>query len=98
MISGVTNMLEKYGATSMEKVEPVHVSHGAFRPAAFFAAINETTVYEYDPDLPGRMVYEGGEFVQVPPFAQSRDIALPEPFGTHTQYNIPHSETLALLK
>lgn len=91
-------MLAKYGAGSMETVETVRVSQGAFRPVAFSGAITETTVYEYDPDLPGRVVYEDGEFVQVPPFARPGDIALPEPFGTHTQYIIPHSETLTLFK
>ena len=32
----------------------------------------------------------------MPPFARPRDIALPEPYGTHPQYIIPHSETVTL--
>jgi hypothetical protein len=52
------------------------------------------TTYEYDPDLPGRVVFECGRFIQVPPFARQRDIALPEPFGTHPQWVIPHAETI----
>ena len=39
------------------------------------------------------MVYEDGEFVQVPPFARERVIELPEPYGSHPQWIIPHSET-----
>jgi saccharopine dehydrogenase-like NADP-dependent oxidoreductase len=77
----------------METVDTVRVSHGAFRPIAFSPAITETTTYEYDPDLPGRVVFENGRFIQVPPFSRQRDIALPEPFGTHPQWIIPHAET-----
>ena len=32
----------------------------------------------------------------MPPFARPRDIPLPEPYGTHPQYIIPHSETVTL--
>ena len=60
---------------------------------AFSALITETTTTEYDPNLSNRLVYENGEFVQVPPFARPLDVELPEPYGTLTQYIIPHSET-----
>jgi lysine 6-dehydrogenase len=93
MTPGITDMMVKHAADRMETVEIVRVSHGAFRPIAFSPSITETTTYEYDPDLPGRVVFENGRFIQVPPFARPREIALPEPFGTHPQYIIPHAET-----
>lgn len=93
MTPGITDMMVKYAADPMETVEIVRVSHAAFRPIAFSPSITETTTYEYDPLLPGRVVYENGEFIQVPPFARPREIALPEPYGTHPQYIIPHAET-----
>lgn len=96
MTPGTTNMMAVHAADQLDTVETVRVSHGAFRPVAFSRAITETTTYEYDPDLPGRVVFEDGEFIQVPPFARPRDIALPEPYGTHPQYIIPHSETTTL--
>ncbi|MBI1390991.1 MAG: saccharopine dehydrogenase [bacterium] len=96
MTPGTTNMMAVLAANQMDSVDTVRVSHGAFRPIAFSASIAETTTYEYDPALPGRVVYEDGEFVQVPPFARPLDIELPEPYGTHTQYIIPHSETRTL--
>lgn len=96
MTPGTTNMMAKHACDAIDTVHSVRVSHGAFRPIAFSASITETTTYEYDPELPGRVVYEGGEFKQVPPFARPRDIALPEPYGTHPQYIIPHSETVTL--
>ncbi len=98
MTPGVTNMMVKCAADQMETVEIVRVSHGAFRPIAFSAAITETTTYEYDPNLPGRVVYEDGEFIQVPPFARPKEIELPEPYGRHTQYIIPHAETKTVAK
>jgi saccharopine dehydrogenase-like NADP-dependent oxidoreductase len=39
------------------------------------------------------VVFEDGEFIQVPPFAREREIPLPAPYGTHPQWIIPHSET-----
>jgi saccharopine dehydrogenase-like NADP-dependent oxidoreductase len=94
MTPGVTDMMIRHAADQMEIVDTVRVSHGAFRPIAFSAAIAETTTYEYDPELPGRVVFENGRFIQVPPFARKRNITLPEPFGRHPQWIIPHAETL----
>jgi saccharopine dehydrogenase-like NADP-dependent oxidoreductase len=93
MTPGTTNMMVKFAADQMETVEIVRVSHGAFRPIAFSASITETTTYEYDPKLPGRVVYEDGKFIQVPPFARPMEIELPPPYGKHAQYIIPHAET-----
>jgi lysine 6-dehydrogenase len=98
MTPGITNLMAMCAANRLDQVDTVRCSHGAFRPIAFSAAIAETTRVEYDPDLPSRVVFEDGRLVQVPPFARPRDIALPEPFGTHPQYIIPHPEPLTLSK
>lgn len=98
MTPGTTNMMALAACALLDEVESVRISHGSFRPIAFSAAIAETTTYEYDPQLPGRTVFENGEFVQVPPFARERFIELPEPYGTLPQYIIPHSETFTLAK
>lgn len=93
MTPGITDMMVRHAADQMAHVDTVRVSHGAFRPIAFSPAITATTTYEYDPALPDRVVYEDGRFIQVPPFARQRDIALPEPYGTLPQWIIPHAET-----
>ncbi|MDN3016929.1 saccharopine dehydrogenase C-terminal domain-containing protein [Paenibacillus sp. BSR1-1] len=98
MTPGVTQMMAMHAANQLDEVESVRVSHGSFRPIAFSKSITETTTYEYDPELPGRIVFEKGEFVQVPPFARPRKIQLPEPYGETIQYIIPHSETRTLAK
>jgi saccharopine dehydrogenase-like NADP-dependent oxidoreductase len=92
MTPGVTDMMVRRAADELDSVDVVRVSHGAFRPIAFSPAIFETTSYEYDPDLPGRVVYEDGKFVQVPPFSRERVIELPEPYGALPQWIIPHAE------
>ena len=93
MTPGTTDMMARYVIDKLDAVDTIRISHGAFRPIAFSASIAETTSYEYDPDLPSRVVYERGRFVQVPPFARPLDVELPPPYGTHPQYIIPHSET-----
>jgi saccharopine dehydrogenase-like NADP-dependent oxidoreductase len=98
MTPGTTQMMAMCAAAVLDTVEIVRVSHGAYRPIAFSASITETTAYEYDPKLSSRVVFEDGEFKQVPPFARPRDIALPDPYGTATQYIIPHAETKTLAK
>ncbi|MFD1955245.1 saccharopine dehydrogenase family protein [Paenibacillus thailandensis] len=96
MTPGVTQMMAMHAANRLKEVREVRVSHGSYRPIAFSKSIAETTVYEYDPGLPGRVVYENGQFIQVEPFARPREIELPEPYGKAVQYIIPHAETRTL--
>lgn len=96
MTPGVTQMMAMYLSNQLDTVEEVYVSHGAFRPFAFSKSITETTTYEYDPELKSRVVFEDGEFIQVPPFARPREVKLPQPYGDTVQYIIPHSETITL--
>ncbi|WP_100402829.1 saccharopine dehydrogenase family protein [Bacillus sp. FJAT-42315] len=98
MTPGLTQMMAMHAANQLDTVENVRVSHGSFRPIAFSASITETTTYEYDPELPTRVVFENGEMKQVPPFARPRTIQLPEPYGETVQYIIPHAETVTLSK
>jgi lysine 6-dehydrogenase len=98
MTPGVTQMMAMRAAAQLDTIESVRVSHGAFRPIAFSASITETTTYEYDPALPGRVVFEDGQFIQVPPFARPRKIELPPPYGRAVQYIIPHAETRTLAR
>jgi len=93
MTPGITNVMARYAHDRLETIDTIRISHGAFRPFAFSPAITETTRMEYEPGLEDRVVFEDGEFRQVEPFARPLEVALPEPFGTHTQYIIPHAET-----
>lgn len=96
MTPGVTNMMVMQAVNQLDTAEIIRISHGAFRAIAFSPSIAETTRIEYDPNLPDRVVYEYGKLIQVPPFARPLEIELPEPYGTHTQWIIPHAETKTL--
>ena len=96
MTPGATNMMALHAVNQLDTAEIIRISHGAFRSIAFSPSIAETTRIEYDPDLSDRLVYENGEFIRVRPFARPRDIELPQPYGTHTQWIIPHAETVTL--
>jgi saccharopine dehydrogenase-like NADP-dependent oxidoreductase len=96
MTPGVTQMMAMRAAEKLDKVDEVYVSHGAFRPIAFSPSITETTIYEYHPELPTRLVYEKGKMIQVPPFSRPKKIPLPDPYGETVQFIIPHSETVTL--
>jgi saccharopine dehydrogenase-like NADP-dependent oxidoreductase len=96
MTPGITNVMARYAYDRLETIDAIRISHGAFRPFAFSPAITETTRIEYEPGLESRIVFENGEFKQVEPFARPLEVTLPEPFGTHTQYIIPHAETQTL--
>ena len=98
MTPGITNVMARYAYDRLETIDSIRISHGAFRPFAFSPAITETTRIEYEPNLESRIVFEDGEFKQVEPFARPLDVTLPEPFGTHTQYIIPHAETQTIPK
>jgi saccharopine dehydrogenase-like NADP-dependent oxidoreductase len=98
MTPGTTNLMTMFACNRMDTVDTIRISHGAYRPIAYSAAIAETTETEYRPDYEGRVVFEDGEFKQVPPFGRPRMIDLPEPFGSSYQYIIPHPETITLAK
>jgi lysine 6-dehydrogenase len=96
MTPGITQLMAHHAAAQLDRVDTVRISHGAYRPIAFSDSIAETTVYEYDPGLEDRVVFEDGEFVQVPPFARPLEVELPPPYGRTVQYIIPHAETRTL--
>jgi len=98
MTPGTTNVITRYICDQMDEVDEICISHGAFRAIAYSPGLSSTTFLEYDPDLPGRVVYENGEYIQVPPFSREKMIELPQPFGTHPQYIIPHPEAYTIPK
>jgi saccharopine dehydrogenase-like NADP-dependent oxidoreductase len=61
MTPGVTNLMALHAANQMDTAVEVFISHGSFRPIAFSRAIAETTVIEYDPELPSRVVFQDGQ-------------------------------------
>ncbi len=79
MTPGTTNILTRYAADQMDKMDEIYISHGAFRAIAYSPGLSSTTFLEYDPNLPGRVVYDNGEYIHVPPFSLEKMVELPEP-------------------
>ncbi len=98
MTPGTTNMMAMFACNQLDTVDAIRISHGAYRPVAYSAAIVDTTKHEYELDCPTRLVFEDGEFKSVPPFGRPRMIDLPQPFGPGYEYIIPHPETRTLAK
>jgi lysine 6-dehydrogenase len=96
MTPGTTNILARYAADQMDRVDEIYISHGAFRAISLSPGLTSTTFIEYDPNLEGRVVYDNGKYVRVPPFSLEKMIELPEPFGTLPQYVIPHPEAFTI--
>ena len=98
MTPGTTNMMAMLACNQLDTVDTIRISHGAYRPVAYSAAIVDTTKHEYELDCPTRLVFEDEEFKPVPPFGRPRMIDLPQPFGPGYEYIIPHPETRTLAK
>jgi saccharopine dehydrogenase-like NADP-dependent oxidoreductase len=98
MTPGVANLLAKYGADQMDRVDEIYLSHGSFRAIAQSPGLTATALGEYDPDSDRRLIYENGKYISVPPFSREKIIELPEPFGAIPQWIIPHPETTSLPK
>jgi saccharopine dehydrogenase-like NADP-dependent oxidoreductase len=98
MTPGVANLLAKYGADQMDRVDEIYLSHGSFRAIAQSPGLAATALGEYDPESDRRLIYDNGKYIPVPPFSLEKMIELPEPFGTIPQWIIPHPETTSLPK
>lgn len=93
---GTSNVLTGYVAERCDSIEEVHVSFASYRALATAPGLVHTTLWEIDPNEKGRMYYENGEFIEVPPFAGAKIIDFPEPIGPQEAYYVPHNEVYTI--
>lgn len=76
---GIADILAKYGADRMERVEEVHVRYGEknLEPVKYKWAFR-TVLEEY---TAGAVVYKNGKFRRLPPFSGKQTVKFPEPLG-----------------
>ena len=76
---GVADILAKYGADKLDRVEEVHIWYGdrSFEPAKYKWSFR-TVLEEY---TKGPVIYENGEFKRLPPFSGKQIVAFPAPVG-----------------
>jgi len=76
---GITDILAKYGADKMSRVDEVHISYGDknLEPVKYKWAFR-TVLEEY---TKGAVVYRNGKFRRLPPFSGKQVVGFPEPLG-----------------
>ncbi len=93
---GTTNLMAKKGVQLLDKVEEIEIFWAAFRCTAPSPGLLYTTIWEFEPELEDRVIYENGEFKQMPPFVGNKEVEFHEWIGKRLTVIVPHSETRTL--
>ncbi len=86
---GTSNVLCRYGADKLDKVEEIHIRYGSNVSNMTFAFAVETIINEATENA---IVYENGQYREVPPFSIVENTLFRDPIGELKTYNILHSE------
>jgi saccharopine dehydrogenase (NAD+, L-lysine-forming) len=92
---GVTNLMVRDGASSLDRVDEIHVSFATFRPLAPSPGLLSTVLDEFSPNTQ-RFYFEDGKHVEARPFEGAREVEFAAPVGRITTYFVPHSEVHTL--
>ncbi len=97
---GVTNVLARYAADRLDRVEEIHIKSGWRNPSKEAMVPTwspgwsvETALLEWTADS---IVYENGEFKRYPPFSGLENHRFPEPMGPQTLCWVEHDEVVTL--
>lgn len=93
---GTSNVIAGYAAERCDSIEEVHIAFASFRALATAPGLVHTTLWEVDPNETGRMYYDNGEFIKIPPFARAKVIDFPKPIGPQETYYVPHNEVYTI--
>jgi len=97
---GVTNVLARYAADRLDKVEEIHIKSGWRNPeegkmvptwSPGWSVEMALLMWTADP-----IVYENGEYKTYPPFSGVENHAFPEPMGPRTLALAEHDEAVTL--
>ena len=95
---GITNVLSRYGVDRLDTVYKIEIAFAPFRCVAPAPGLLYTTLWEADPQVKERLIYQDGEFIRVPPLSHPKIVDFPEPIGRLEAYVMPHEETRTLPK
>ncbi len=93
--SGLTNIMARHGARQMEAIKSIEISFASFRSIALSPASIHGVFWEFGPDSV-RGYMSDGEYKQVPLWAESKEVAFPQPYGRLPVHVVPHSEPRTL--
>lgn len=95
---GTTNLMAKKGADLLDEVDSIEIYWAAFRCTAPSPGLLHVTIWEFDPNLEERVVYEDGVWRRVPPFYGAKEVEFFPLIGRKLTVCVPHSETYTLPK
>ncbi|MFQ5761677.1 MAG: saccharopine dehydrogenase family protein [Candidatus Bathyarchaeia archaeon] len=95
---GLSNILAKDAALSLDETDKIEISFTAFRTIAPSRGLLETVLWELAPGSEGRQYYLMGKFVKAKPFEGSKIVRFGEPVGEQVVYYVAHTETATLPK
>ncbi len=98
---GVTNVLARYAADHLDKVEEIHIKSAWWWPSEEEKMVPtwspgwsvEIALLEWTADP---IVYENGEYKTYPPFSGFENHTFPEPMGSQTVCWVEHEEIVTL--
>jgi saccharopine dehydrogenase (NAD+, L-lysine-forming) len=98
---GVTNILARYAADHLDKVDEIHIKSAWWWPSAEEKIVPiwspgwsvETALLEWTADP---IVYESGEYKTYPPFSGVETHAFPDPMGPQALCWVEHEEIVTL--
>ena len=93
---GTSNLMAKKGVELLDEVDTIEIYWAAFRSTAPSPGLLYTTIWEFDPNLKERVIYEYGEWKQVPPFTGVKEVEFFPLIGKRLTVYVPHSETWTL--
>ncbi len=93
---GTTNMMAKKAVELLDEVEVIEIFWAAFRCTAPSPGLLHVTIWEFDPELKERVVYEDGEWRTVPPYVGAKTVEFFPLIGRRETVFVPHSETYTL--
>jgi len=92
---GVTNLMTRYAADQLDRVDEVHIAFASFRSIAPSPGLLDTVLDEFSP-ASRRFYWEDGAFVETVAFSGAKKVKFSEPVGEIETFYVPHSETHTL--
>jgi len=93
---GTSNLMAKKAVEFLDEVHTIEIFWAAFRSTAPSPGLLYTTIWEFDPNLKERVIYENGEFKVVEPFSGIKEVEFFSLIGKRNTVYVPHSETWTL--
>ena len=89
---GVTNLMARYAADQLDRVDEIHIAFASFRSIAPSPGLLDTALDEFSPGS-RRFFWQEGQFIEVPAFSGAKQVRFSDPVGEVEVYYVPHSET-----